>query len=483
MTSTSTSTSAGPSAAAATSGSVHHEDHPPQPPPAKRQRREHDCAAPTTASAEVNGDGSAEKTGGGGGGEGKGKKQRVPVVFRSEAYEAALSQPFPVCVSPPDYARGLFLAPMVRIGTLPTRLLSLRYGADLVWGPEIVDRAIMAAERKVDPRTGLVDFLKDGKSVFSTHPVEKSRLIFQLGSASPAQAYEAIRVVADDVAGVDLNCGCPKPFSTSGGMGANLLTTPDILCNVLRAMRHAAPPHVAVTCKIRLLPTQEDTIRLVRQIVQTGVINAITIHCRTKEMRPREPALLHRFREVAAAIKDESQGRLPIVVNGDCWSAEDEAKHKELTGASSIMMARGAELNPSVFRREGKLSVPDIVAPEYVRYAMYFNNPWGNTKYCLGQLNFKDRANFEHEHAGDQRQDRTHDSEGDGGDIKHMTRSELIKLRETVMSCTTYAQMAAAFGLDYESECVRVPEDMLAEVALAVARLNERPRGGGEGVA
>lgn len=39
---------------------------------------------------------------------------------------------------------------MVRIGTLPTRLLALEYGANLVWGPEIVDKAIIGSERVVD---------------------------------------------------------------------------------------------------------------------------------------------------------------------------------------------------------------------------------------------------------------------------------------------------------------------------------------------
>lgn len=37
------------------------------------------------------------------------------------------------------YDKCIVLAPMVRIGELPTRMLSLKYGADLVWGPEIVD--------------------------------------------------------------------------------------------------------------------------------------------------------------------------------------------------------------------------------------------------------------------------------------------------------------------------------------------------------
>lgn len=196
------------------------------------------------------------------------------------------------------YHSGMHLAPMVRIGTLPLRLIgappppspffslspstkagaagnlrtrdwtdrcrrtaALEYGAELVWGPEIVDKAIIGAERKVDrqscqssgassraradasrrtrarlrrtaARTGVVSFCKNGRPIFECHPLEKSRLVFQLGSASPELAVQAIKVIENDVAGVGLNCGCPKSFSLQGGMGAALLKEPEKLCSV-----------------------------------------------------------------------------------------------------------------------------------------------------------------------------------------------------------------------------------------------------------
>jgi tRNA-dihydrouridine synthase 2 len=46
-----------------------------------------------------------------------------------------------------DYAGKLILAPMVRVGTLPMRLLALEYGADIVYTPEIVDKKIIRTER------------------------------------------------------------------------------------------------------------------------------------------------------------------------------------------------------------------------------------------------------------------------------------------------------------------------------------------------
>jgi len=128
------------------------------------------------------------------------------------------------------------LAPMVRTGELPTRLLALKYGADLVWGttsldplslerrvltfigPETVDKGIIGAQRVVNSKINCIDFVKpqtggqyDEKVVFRTYPtMEAGKLIFQLGTASPELAVEAAKIVVGDVAGIDVNSGCPK---------------------------------------------------------------------------------------------------------------------------------------------------------------------------------------------------------------------------------------------------------------------------------
>jgi len=83
--------------------------------------------------------------------------------------------------------------------------------------------------------TGVVRFMKKDRSIFECHPLEKARVIFQLGSSDPDLAVQAALMVKDDVAGIGLNCGCPKPFSISGGMGAALMHVPDKLCAVSRA--------------------------------------------------------------------------------------------------------------------------------------------------------------------------------------------------------------------------------------------------------
>jgi tRNA-dihydrouridine synthase 2 len=143
---------------------------------------------------------------------------------------------------------------------------------------------------------------------------------------------QAAKTVMNDVSGIDLNCGCPKPFSTHAGMGAALLTNPDLLCSILTALRAAMPPEISVSAKIRLLPTQEETLKLVHRIVQTGV-SAITVHCRTKNMRPRERALTERLREIVDYAESLGKG-VAVIENGDCLGFDDAKRVREATGTS-----------------------------------------------------------------------------------------------------------------------------------------------------
>jgi tRNA-dihydrouridine synthase 2 len=166
--------------------------------------------------------------------------------------------------------------------------------------------------------------------MFTCHPLEKPYFIFQIGSADPELAVRAAKVVVQDVSGVELNCGCPKPFSTSGGMGAALLSTPDLLCSILEALRRELPAHISVSAKIRLLSTQEETMKLVERIVNTGV-NCVTIHCRTRSMRKTEPARIERLKEIVDFVRGLGTD-VAVIQNGDCEGYEDARRIRSITG-------------------------------------------------------------------------------------------------------------------------------------------------------
>jgi tRNA-dihydrouridine synthase 2 len=177
--------------------------------------------------------------------------------------------------------------------------------------------------------------------------------------------YEKVDCTVDDVSGIELNCGCPKPFSTHSGTGAALLTNPDLLCSILTALRRELPARISISVKICLLPTQPATLALVERIVKTG-INFLTIHCRARNMRPCERALVHRLKEIVDFVKGLGRD-VAVIENGDCVSSEDACRIRAITGADSVMITTAAEANPNVFSPHPLANLEDTFILPYLR--------------------------------------------------------------------------------------------------------------------
>lgn len=279
-----------------------------------------------------------------------------------------------------DYRNKTILAPMVRIGTLPMRLLALQYGADLVYTEELIDYRLLKCQRIENKVLGTIDFVDDDHQiVLRTCEKEKGRNILQIGTCNPERAVQVAKLVEKDVAGIDVNMGCPKEFSIKGGMGAALLTQTDKVKAILTAL--VQNTELPVTCKIRVLEKLEDTLALGKLIESTGV-KAIGVHGRTKDERPQ-----HANRN--AVIKALAEHvNIPIIANGGsgeiaCY--EDIERFRQATGTASVMLARQAESNCSIFRKEGKKPIDDVIE-EYLAYAIEYDNRATNTKYCVQQM-------------------------------------------------------------------------------------------------
>jgi tRNA-dihydrouridine synthase 2 len=181
---------------------------------------------------------------------------------------------------------------------------------------------------------------------------------------------------------------------------------------ILRALIESLS--VPVSCKIRLLPTQDATIDLVKRIVGTG-ISSLTVHCRTKDMRPREPALLDRLRDIVDAVAPFG---IPVVANGDCLGFDDMQRIKDLTGrlgengrlkltagrrffhhdrarrrSQHVCLSQGRHLGlpPSRAAVHSRGTTPP--RPEDAQtdceQAHALGNQFGNSKYCLNAMDFK----------------------------------------------------------------------------------------------
>lgn len=291
------------------------------------------------------------------------------------------------------YAGKLVLAPMVRAGELPTRLLALQHGADLVWSPEIIDKKLIQCERQINETLKTVDFVipspggnKPPTLVFRTYPAaEKGKVIFQIGTATPSLALEAALKVIKDVDGIDVNAGCPKHFSVHSGMGAALLQTPEKLCSILKELvtKVGEPYKKPISVKIRLLEDEEKTLKLVERLCSTGISN-LTVHCRTTPMRNREAPI----RDYIPGIYRICQRmKVSLIMNG---AVRDRSHFRGLREQLILpediggMMADCAENNPTVFS-DSPLPWYDTCR-QYIKIANDFGNHLGNTKYMLSRL-------------------------------------------------------------------------------------------------
>lgn len=279
------------------------------------------------------------------------------------------------------YDNKLILAPMVRIGTLPMRLLALDYGADIVYTEELIDRKLLRSTRRENDVLGTIDYIDktDGTVVFRTCPREREHVVLQIGTSDPSRAAEVARMVEKDVAGIDVNMGCPKKFSMLGGMGASLLSEPQKATSILQKLIETVK--IPITCKIRVLPDLEETLRLCNILTSTG-IEAIAVHGRTIEERPQHPNRNDVLKQISERLS------IPVIANGgskDIQQHSDIFRFKEETGCSSVMLARAAEWNCSIFRKDGLLPMENVIK-SYLKYAVDCDNSPSNTKYCVQNI-------------------------------------------------------------------------------------------------
>jgi tRNA-dihydrouridine synthase 3 len=236
---------------------------------------------------------------------------------------------------PSPFAGKVWLAPLTVGGNLPFRRLCVELGAEVTVGE-------MAVARKLLQGRG------SELALLRSHP-EEPFFGAQLAGRSPETLADAARLAQDRGARfVDLNCGCPIHAITGRGLGASLLRKPSRLARLVEAM--AAAVSIPVTVKLRTGWSEaKQNVADVARVCEEAGASAIAIHGRAREQRYSRAADWARIGEVAAA-----RG-VPVVGNGDVLTHYEARRRMEISGVTSVMLARGALIKPWLFRevREG----------------------------------------------------------------------------------------------------------------------------------
>ncbi|QSA98915.1 tRNA-dihydrouridine synthase [Methylococcus sp. EFPC2] len=182
--------------------------------------------------------------------------------------------------------------------------------------------------------------LENGSLTHSGVPVR----VQLLGSDPHFMAQNAARLATLKPTGIDLNFGCPAKTVNRHQGGAILLREPERLYAVVSAVRAAIPPDMLLSAKMRL--GYDDPHRAVdcARAIRAGGAGELVVHARTKEDGYRPPAYWERIAPIKAAVN------IPVVANGEIWTAEDYQRCRDISGVDDAMLGRGAVANPGLAR-------------------------------------------------------------------------------------------------------------------------------------
>lgn len=166
-----------------------------------------------------------------------------------------------------------------------------------------------------------------------------------LGSDVQCMAENAARLAELQPEGIDLNFGCPAKCVNRHRGGAVLLDEPELIHAIVAAVRRAVPASVMVSAKMRLGYMDDSrTLDCARAIHAAGA-SEIVVHARTKADGYKPPAYWERIAAVREAVP------LPIIANGEIWTAEHAALARERSGCEHLMLGRGMVANPALARQ------------------------------------------------------------------------------------------------------------------------------------
>lgn len=238
----------------------------------------------------------------------------------------------------------VFLSPMAGVTDLPFRTICKEKGCGMLYTEMINAKALCYDDENTKK---MLKMEKD------EHPVAVQ--IFGSDPEFMGKAASIMNQYPNEI--LDINMGCPAPKVVKNGDGSALMRNPKLAAEVLNAVvKNSEKP---VTLKIRK-GWDDDCINAVEiaKIAEECGISALAIHGRTREQFYSGKADWDIISEIKQAIN------IPVIGNGDVFEVQDAVNMLEKTKCDAIMIGRGSQGNPWIFKRINHYMKTGEVLPE-----------------------------------------------------------------------------------------------------------------------
>lgn len=162
-----------------------------------------------------------------------------------------------------------------------------------------------------------------------------------LGSEAQLMAENAAYAAELGAPAIDINFGCPAKTVNSHRGGSVLLDEPEVMYDIISAVRGAVPDHLPVSAKIRLGYTDTSRMDDIRGAIASSGADWLTIHARTKTQGYKPPAYWDK-------IQNFNTLSIPVIANGEIWNVEQAQNCMEQAATQHLMLGRGAVTRPDL---------------------------------------------------------------------------------------------------------------------------------------
>lgn len=230
------------------------------------------------------------------------------------------------------------LAPMAGVTDHAFRAICRLHGAELTYTEMLSAKAIHYEDKKT---AILGELFEDDHpiavQIFGSEPDIMAEAAKKLSDGSYKYCRNSNRPTA-----IDINMGCPAPKVSNNGDGSALLKKPELAARIVRACVDAASLPVTVKMRIGWDEGSICGVEFAKRMEDAGAAS-ITVHGRTREGRFSAPINFEELRRIKEAVD------IPVIGNGEIFTAADALRMLERTGCDALMLGRGAMGNPWIF--------------------------------------------------------------------------------------------------------------------------------------